>query len=140
MRKRTAWIGLGLLFLVIQPLRPTWAAINKHRLIILADMGNEADEFQQNLHLLMYANEIDIEGLIAVTGVFWKKPPAAYLYTDSLIPGYAKVRQNLLLHAPGWPTPEYLKSIAGAGQATYGIAGVDTVKFHKIELRVAVDP
>lgn len=31
------------------------------RLIMLADMGNENDELQQNVHLLMYSNEIDIE-------------------------------------------------------------------------------
>ena len=36
-----------------------------HRLVILADMGNEPDEEQQMAHLLMYANKVDLEGLIA---------------------------------------------------------------------------
>ena len=39
----------------------------RHRLIILTDMENEPDDSQTMLHLLMYANEIDIEGLIAVS-------------------------------------------------------------------------
>ena len=43
--------------LVAQPL--------KHRLIILADMGNEPDEEQQMAHMLMGSNEFDLEGLIA---------------------------------------------------------------------------
>ncbi|MFY0651776.1 MAG: DUF1593 domain-containing protein [Cyclobacteriaceae bacterium] len=45
----------------------------KYRLIVLADMGNEPDEMQQITHLLMYNNEIDIEGLIAVSGI-WLRP------------------------------------------------------------------
>ena len=44
--------------LVAQPL--------KHRLIILADMGNEPDEEQQMAHMLMGSNEFDLEGLMAV--------------------------------------------------------------------------
>ena len=45
------------------------------RLIILADMGNEPDEEQQMVHMLMYSNEFDIEGLIAVTGKYLKTGP-----------------------------------------------------------------
>ncbi|NND06406.1 MAG: DUF1593 domain-containing protein [Saprospiraceae bacterium] len=44
------------------------AQTNQHRLIILADMGNEPDEVQQMVHMMMYSNEFDLEGLIAVTG------------------------------------------------------------------------
>ena len=45
----------------------------KSRLIIMADMGNEPDEMQQILHLIMYNNEFDLEALIAVTGK-WLRP------------------------------------------------------------------
>ena len=38
-----------------------------HRLIILTNMENEPDDSQDFVKLLMYSNEIDIEGLIAVT-------------------------------------------------------------------------
>lgn len=39
------------------------------RLIVMADMGNEPDEMQQMMHLLMYGNELNIEGLISVSGI-----------------------------------------------------------------------
>ena len=40
------------------------------RLIILADMGNEHDEVQQMAHMIMCSNEFELEGLIAVSGIY----------------------------------------------------------------------
>ena len=40
------------------------------RLIILADMGNEPDEVQQMAHMIMCSNEFELEGLIAVSGIY----------------------------------------------------------------------
>lgn len=57
------------------------------RLIILADMGNEPDEEQQMMHLLMCNNEFDLEGLIAVTG--------KYLQPASLDPYKQKLHPEL---------------------------------------------
>ena len=100
----------------------------KHRLLILADMGNEPDEVEQMLHMLMYNNEFDLEGLISVTG--------KYLNPDSdekhrrvlhpelfyqLIDGYEKVLPNLQKHASGWADPDDLRSIVFSGQTGYGI-------------------
>ena len=45
-------------------------ALAKDRLIVMADMGNEPDEEQQMVHMIMCNNEFDLEGLIAVTGKF----------------------------------------------------------------------
>ena len=105
------------------------AASERARLIVLADMGNEPDEEQQMLHLLMCANEFDVEGLIAVTGKYLrpedKNPYRQKLHPElftRLIEGYAKVYPNLKLHAAGWPTPEYLHGIVASGQPGYGIA------------------
>lgn len=104
-------------------------ASERARLIVLADMGNEPDEEQQMLHLLMFANEFDVEGLIAVTGKYLrpedKNPYRQKLHPElftRLIDGYAKVYPNLTLHAAGWPMPEYLHSIVASGQPGYGIA------------------
>jgi hypothetical protein len=100
----------------------------RQRLVILADMGNEPDEEQQMVHMLMYANEFDLEGLIAVTGKYLRpKPPnmdADVLHPElfhRLIDGYAKVFKNLQQHAVGYPEPSYLKSIVVKGQQSYGI-------------------
>lgn len=104
----------------------------KFRLIILADMGNEPDEIQQIMHLLMYNNEFDTEGLIAVTGKWLRpdfegEPYRQVLHPElftSLINAYSKVYDNLKLHATGWQTPEYLQSIVKTGQVGYGIDAV----------------
>lgn len=101
------------------------------RLIVMADMGNEPDEEQQMTHLLMYANMVDLEGLIACSG--------KYLHADRddgrtevhpelfhrLLDGYAKVHANLRQHAKGWPAPDYLRSIIKAGTVDYGIKAVE---------------
>jgi len=103
-----------------------YAQIND-RLVILADMGNEPDEEQQMTHLLMYANEVDLEGLIAVTGKFLPRGPRPDLFF-MLIAGYEKVVDNLRLHADGWPDPSYLRSTLAAGQDRYGMADVGNGK------------
>lgn len=103
------------------------ANTDNQRLIILADMGNEPDEEQQMVHMLMYANEFDLEGLVAVTGKFLPRGPRPDLFFH-LIEGYEKVVDNLRLHAPGWPEPAYLRGIVVAGQDRYGMADVGVGK------------
>jgi len=43
----------------------------KHRLIVITGIGNEPDDFMSMVRLMLYSNQIDIEGLIASAG--WKK-------------------------------------------------------------------
>jgi hypothetical protein len=101
------------------------------RLIVLADMGNERDEEQQMIHLLMYSNEVDLEGLIAVSGIFLNSsyaktnPAKSVLHPElfyRLAEGYSLVYENLKKHADNWPSPEHLKSIICTGQKDYGMA------------------
>lgn len=101
---------------------------HKTRLIILADMGNEPDEEQQMMHMLMCSNEFDLEGLIAVTGKYLqpanKNPYKQVLHPElfhKLIDGYEEVYNNLVQHASGYPEPDYLRSIVHEGQKGYGI-------------------
>lgn len=93
----------------------------RERMIILADMGNEPDEEQQMVHMLMSSNMFDLEGLIAVTGKYLRKDPQPELF-HQLIDGYALVVENLKLHAEGWPSPSHLHGITATGQRHYGIA------------------
>ena len=104
----------------------------KHRLIILADMGNEPDEMQQMIHMISCSNEFEIEGLIAVTGKYlhpnshlgeYNRVTHPELYIE-IIDAYAKVYENLKIHAGGWPEPEALKKLVATGQNDYGIADV----------------
>lgn len=109
--------------------KPAISVADRPRLIVLADMGNEPDEEQQMIHLIMCSNEIQLEGLIAVTGKFLRPDSEEEfkrrLYPElfhGLIDAYAKVYPNLQLHAAGWHTPDYLHSIVATGQSGYGIA------------------
>ena len=101
---------------------------DRTRLIILADMGNEPDEEQQMMHLLMCSNEFDLEGLIAVTGKYLQPantdPYRQVLHPElfhNLIDGYEEVYANLVKHAADYPDPEYLRGIVASGQTGYGI-------------------
>src|ERR1035438_4842868 len=92
---------------------PLAAAAARHRMIILTDMLNEPDDSQTMVRLLMYANEVDIEGLIAVSschlyaGKDKVHPEKNMVHPEEIasrVEAYGKVRDNLLKHAPGWPT------------------------------------
>jgi len=108
-----------------------WAQAQNSRLIILADMGNEADEEQQMTHMIMCSNEFDLEGLIAVTGKYLhpnsKDPYRRILHPElflGIIDAYANVYPNLQKHASGWQDPNYLRSIVTTGQIDYGFDDV----------------
>ena len=126
MKKYLFWTTVALLLPFLATARQNE---EKARLIILADMGNEPDEEQQMMHMLMCSNEFTLEGLIAVTGKYLhpdhptpfkrKVHPELFL---KLIEGYERVWQNLSKHAKGYPDPDYLRSIVLPGQAGYGIA------------------
>ena len=106
-------------------------ANDNHRLIVLADMGNEPDEMQQMIHMITCSNELDIEGLIAVTGKYlrpeskdeYRRVTHPELFHE-IIDAYEKDLPNLKKHATGWPEPEDLRKTVRAGQKGYGIADV----------------
>ena len=40
----------------------------KHRLVVITDIGNEPDDFMSMVRLMLYSNQIDIEGLMYEKG------------------------------------------------------------------------
>jgi hypothetical protein len=100
------------------------------RLIVMADMGNEPDEVQQMAHLLIYANRVDIEGLIACSGKYLhadRKDGRTKTHPEllhELVDAYAKVVENLKRHEDGWPPATDLRSVIRSGSAGYGIDDV----------------
>ena len=56
--------GQLVLALAVLSLLPIHAAGGNHRMILLTDLLAEQDDSQMMVRLLMYANEMDIEGLI----------------------------------------------------------------------------
>ena len=95
----------------------------KQRLIVLSDIEADPDDTESFVRLMLYSNEIDLEGLIATTSV-WQQHATHPESIRAVINEYGKVRSNLLLNAPGYPTADRLNSLVVQGQAEYGMAGV----------------
>ncbi len=100
---------------------PGTAQQPKPRLIVLSDIGNEPDDQMSLVRLLVYANEVDVEGLVATTST-WQRYKASPEIMRSVIAAYGKVQPNLMLHAQGWPSEAALDAKVSAGQTGYGMA------------------
>ena len=99
------------------------AALNKQRVIILTDIGAEADDTQSMVRLLLYSDVIDIQGLVATTST-WKRNSVSPELIENVIRAYAKVHENLVKHDPNYPPAEALHSVVKVGRAAYGMSGV----------------
>jgi len=75
----------------------------RRRLVILTDMENKPDDSQTMVKLLMYSNEIDIEGLVAVCSR-WLQHDNFPKSIEDRVKAYGVVRPNLMKHATGWPS------------------------------------
>lgn len=95
----------------------------KPRVINTTDLGADPDDEQSMVRQLVSANEFDIEGLIVSTGC-WKKKQSNTKMLDKLVDAYAECYDNLKVHADGFPTPRYLRSISVMGQTGYGMSDV----------------
>ena len=95
----------------------------KPRLIVLTDIGNEPDDQMSLVRLLLYSNELDIEGLIATTSTWLKDYPQPE-YLLPVLDAYAEVQGNLGKHASGWPTAEALRVRVAQGTDGYGMAAI----------------
>lgn len=100
---------------------------SKQRIIVLTDITNEPDDQQSLVRFLVYANEYDVEGLIATTSVHLKNAVRRDKI-EELIEAYGKVRDNLMSHAAGFPEEAYLKSITTSHVPLYGMEGVGAGK------------
>ena len=95
----------------------------KHRLFVLSDMGGDNDDNQSVVRLVLYSNDIDIEGLVATTSTFMMDRTNPWLI-ERVVKAYSQVRPNLLKHDSHYPTAEYLSSLIKSGSPKYGMGGV----------------
>ena len=98
-------------------------APQKPRVLVLTDIGNEPDDSMSMVRFLLYANEFEIEGLVATTSIWQPKLVQPQLIRER-VEAYGKVRNNLLAHAPGYPEAGDLLARIKSGRAEYGLAGV----------------
>lgn len=100
----------------------------KIRLVVLTDISSlkkgykEPDDTQSLVRLLLYANQFDIEGLIATYSSHWKdeggvKPE----YIEAIVREYGKVRDNLLLHDSRFQSEESLLACIKQGNPECGL-------------------
>lgn len=103
----------------------TFASVARERprIIVLTDLSNEPDDEESLVRFLVYANEFDVEGLIASTSTHLKKGPREDILHHS-IDAYGKVLPNLSKHAPGYPTAAELHAVCRTGQTGFGMADV----------------
>src|SRR6266487_2905771 len=90
----------------------------KPRLVVLTDIGGDPDDQQSMIRLMLYANEFEIEGLIASaagTPGELKKDTVRPELIREIVAAYGKVRPNLLLHCPDYPDPKDLLDRVKAG-------------------------
>lgn len=106
---------------------PIAANSAKPRLFVLTDIGNEPDDQMSLVRLLLYSNEIEIEGIAATTSV-WQRSRTSPEIAAGVIDAYGEVLPNLRLHADGWPDAAGLRARLTRGVAGYGLAAIDPAK------------
>ncbi|MFN3150201.1 nucleoside hydrolase-like domain-containing protein [Bremerella sp.] len=88
------------------------SAADKHRVIVSTDIGGtDPDDFQSMVHLLVYADCLDIEGLIS-------SPfgPGRKQHILDVIACYEKDYKNLRTYSDEYPTPDALRAMTKQGE------------------------
>ena len=98
-------------------------ATEKNRVIILSDIEADPDDAQSFVRLLLYANEIDIEGIIATTSC-WLTDTIHPKSITRIIKAYEKVQPNLAKHDTDFPKAVDLLALIKTGLPIYGMKGV----------------
>jgi hypothetical protein len=109
------------------PAAPPKPVSTNPRLIVLTDITNEPDDEESLVRLLVYSNQIDIEGLIATTSV-WLKEGIQPEKIQKFVQAYGNVRSNLKKHASGFPEGETLLQLIKSGVDGLGMAAVGADK------------
>ncbi|MBW3622341.1 MAG: DUF1593 domain-containing protein [Armatimonadetes bacterium] len=108
------------------PMKPV-SSSHKPRLLVLTDIGGDPDDQQSMIRLMTHANEFEIEGLIASASGTPGELKRDLVRPDlirEIVESYGKVRGNLSLHAPGYPSEGELRKRIKAGNPERGVANL----------------
>jgi hypothetical protein len=84
---------------------------NRHRVLVSTDIGGtDPDDFQSMVHLLVYADAFDIEGLISSP-----YGPGRKEHILRVIDAYERDYPNLRTYSDRYPAPDALRAIAKQG-------------------------
>lgn len=95
------------------------AAAERHRVVVSTDIGGtDPDDNQSMTHLLMYADEFDIEGLISSPSYGTGSKDEILRMIDLYESDLPRLRDGLKLLKPEneYPSPDYLRSITRQGK------------------------
>lgn len=123
LRRSMLQLTLIALCLLLQSLPLFADSPQKSRLIVLTDIGADPDDTMSMVRLLLYSDEIDIQGLIATTSC-WKKTSVSPELIRQVIEAYAKVQPNLNRNEPVFPAADVLLQRLKSGIPEYGMQGV----------------
>ncbi len=98
-------------------------ASERPRILVLTDMGADPDDEQSLVRLLLYANQIDITGIVATTSC-WHQNSIRPDFIHTILDAYEQVQPNLLLHESGYPSADELRARVKHGIPQYGMTGV----------------
>ncbi len=117
------WISISVLGLCVAS---SAADEHKLRVIVETDIGGDADDQASLVRFLLYANEWDVEGIIADRHADkFRSDPArnhkgvvaknGHELALGYVDGYAKVYDNLKRHSAGFPSPKLLRRVTVPG-------------------------
>lgn len=117
-RRLLAMLALSLpLSALAQPPAQVAAQVagTRPRVIVSTDIGGtDFDDFQSLVHLLLYADTIELEGLVASP---WGEGRGRKRHLLGIIDAYEKDYPNLKTWSAGYPTPDRLRGITRQGGA-----------------------
>lgn len=82
--------------------------------IVIITQDGEVDDRSSFIRFLLYTSDMDLRGIIATNSI-WQKNGHGTDWIMNAIDKYGKVRDNLILHNPNYPTVDFLKSITVHG-------------------------
>ena len=100
-------------------------ASGRHRVVVSTDIGGtDPDDFQSMVHLLLYADELDLEGLVSSP-----YGPGRKEHILEVVDRYERDYPNLRSHSSFYPTPDALRAMTVEGatdEADYSGVGRPT--------------
>ncbi|KAJ0158759.1 hypothetical protein CTA2_10957 [Colletotrichum tanaceti] len=103
---------------------------DKPRVFVLTDISNEPDDAESLVRYLLYSNQFQTEGLVAVSST-WMKNKVCPQDIHKILDAYAGAVDNLNRHThPEFPYPsaDSLRALVKSGPPVYGFAGVGADK------------
>jgi hypothetical protein len=102
--------------------------IARPRVIVTTDIGGDPDDQQSMVRFLLYANEFDIEALIASSSRHMRDAATHPEQIEERVAAYERVLGNLRVHDPNYPSAQVLRDRIVAGAPAYGMENVGAGK------------